>query len=139
MKRVLLIGSALYLATCTPDTRCDPGQRYELGSCFPELTGARDAGEVQDADTDASSDAASADAATDCKPGPGNYEGFGDACKTDRDCTSCVAPTCATAPINQCSHVQCQDDPSICPPGWNCTDIRAFSTNPNATHICLKL
>lgn len=127
----------LWLASCSLDPVCDPGQRYELGSCLPQAPPPRDAGDEQDAG--AATDATDATVASeDCQPGPGNYEGFGVSCESDVDCSSCVAPTCATAPINMCSRVQCQDDPNLCPPGWTCTDISAFSQDPAVTHICLK-
>jgi hypothetical protein len=129
MKRTSIILTVVWLTTCLPDDRCDPGQRHELGSCLPKPQ--PDAGGPQE------EDAGEADAATACAPG--SYEGFGVSCESDADCTGCAAPTCATAPINLCSRIQCQDDPKLCPPDWSCTDISAFSGNPNVTHICLKL
>lgn len=146
MTRALLIVPVLWLVSCTLDPKCDPGQRYELGSCLPDSKSKpnkpKDAGSepVDDADGGGDApDAATSDSGANCKPGPGNYEGFGRSCRSDADCTSCVAPTCATAPINQCSRVQCKGDPTACPPGWTCTDISAFSMNPDVTHICLKM
>ena len=142
MRQLLWIVVGLALASCRPEPACDPGQRYELGSCLPGPVETKDAGERDAAmggDGGESRDASTVDASLDCEPGPGNYEGFGVACQRDSDCPSCVAPTCATAPINQCSRIQCQDDPNACPPDWACTDISAFSMAPGVTHICLKL
>ena len=104
----------------------------------PKDAGERDSGGDGEDGGETQTDASTEDAAVNCKSGPGNYEGFGTICRNDGDCTSCFAPTCATAPINLCSRVQCQNDPETCPPGWACTDITAFSMNPDVTHICLK-
>lgn len=134
MKSWLGISAAFWLAGCAPDPACDPGQRYELGSCLV-VAAPRDAGGSDDDGSAGTTDAGNEA----CRPGPGNYDGFGDSCSTDGDCRSCVAPTCATAPINRCSRVNCENDPQACPPGWSCTDISVFSTTPGVTHICLML
>lgn len=135
MTRTLRLLFTAWLLGCAPDPACDPGQREELGSCLPVAKPAKDAGASGD---DAGSGKPDAGPADDCKPRAGHYEGFGKACTTDADCTSCLAPLCATSPINMCSRVQCKGDPEACPPGWTCTDISAFSGDPAVTHICLK-
>lgn len=144
MRRAWLCWAALALVSCDPDSKCDPGQRYELGACFaaPRDAGKRDAGErdASEVDMDDAGAVARPDAAADsCQPGPGNYQGFGISCKKDSDCTSCVAPLCATAPINLCTHAKCDKDPDMCPPGWACVDVSMYSSNPDVTHLCLKL
>ena len=130
MKTLVCFVCGWLLTGCEPG--CDPGQRYELGSCFPEAT-KMDAGMDDDQDGGADDAAASSD----CKPG--SYEGFGDPCHSDSDCRHCGAPTCATDPINMCSRIECQNDPEACPSDWRCVDISQFSSDPNVTHICLKM
>jgi hypothetical protein len=139
MKCITWVTVGLAVASCDPSPACDPGQRAEIGGCFPIASD----GSVEDAGTgsfapDASDEDAGALALdASCTPGPGNYDGFGDSCMDDGDCSSCIAPTC-TGSLGMCSRLDCQTDDEACPPGWQCTDISAFSGDPNVTHICLE-
>jgi hypothetical protein len=132
MKHVGIMAWLLLAAACDPGPACDPGQYEDTGSCFP-LAATSDGGAGDD---DAG---AAADSGSGCTPDPGNYDGFGDACSSDTQC-SCSAPTCALAPGPlYCTRLECQDDPLACPSGWGCTDISAASGDPAVTHICLKM
>jgi len=135
MRRILLVCSVLSVLGCDPSPACDPGQRAELGSCFAI---AKDAGSkpAPMPEDDAGGKPAQP---KDCTPHPGNYVGFGDPCTGPADCHGCVAPNCATAPINMCTRTECQNDPQACPPGWKCIDVSAFSGTPDTTHVCLKM
>jgi hypothetical protein len=151
MKWIAMLAVGLALGGCDPSPACDEGYRAELGSCIPLSKdagvkdagrGAKDAGRAaRDAsDDDAGSVAAGPVAAPDagCASGPGHYEGFGDMCMHNSDCSSCAAPTCAGV-LNMCSRINCQTSADACPPGWQCTDISAFSSDPSVTHICFKM
>lgn len=138
MKCIPFVAVWLALASCDPSPACDPGQRAELGSCFPLVTD----GSVEDTGSgsfapDSDEDAGSLMLDASCTPGPGHYDGFGDSCTDDSDCSSCIAPTCAGS-LGMCSRLNCQTDDETCPDGWQCTDISAFSSDPTVTHICLK-
>ncbi len=57
-------------------------------------------------------------------------EGFGNACKVDADCP-CGANYCALMPgqtSGYCTKTGCKQDPSVCPSGWSCFDLSAFSS-----------
>jgi hypothetical protein len=152
MKCIAWVAVALALSSCDPDPACDEGQRADLGSCLPlsKDSGLKDAGRSADggrpsdagrSSVGTSDEDASISLAPDsgCTPRPGHYDGFGDSCTTDADCHSCIAPTCASSPLNMCSRINCQTNTAACPPGWQCADISAFSSDPTVTHICLKM
>lgn len=135
----LALALALATTSCDPNPACDPGQHQDTGACYPNTPtgGGNGDGGSNDAAAGDGEDSGKGGSSA-CVPGPGHYQGFGTACTADTDC-SCYAPTCATAPLNYCSHLECQSDTSLCPPGWSCTDISAFSSDPKATHICVKM
>jgi hypothetical protein len=140
MKSSAMLALGFALAGCDPSPACDEGQRAEIGSCIPLAKDAR-VEDVGGKDAGRTSHDAAAVAALDagCSSGPGRYEGFGDPCTKDSDCSGCAAPTCASSPLNMCSRLDCQTDAEACPPDWQCTDISAFSGDPSITHICLKM
>ncbi len=124
--------SCVSVTSCDPSPACDPGQYANTGGCFPIKPA--DAG-AHDAGGDGGGSGDDAGSVSTC---PADYTGFGKSCSANSDCP-CQAPTCATAPLNYCSKLECQNDPKACPSGWTCTDISAFSTDPKATHICFKM
>ena len=66
-------------------------------------------------------------------------DAFGAACTTDADCACEAAGYCALMPgqtSGYCTATGCKDDPSVCPSGWSCFDLSAFS--PTLPAICMK-
>jgi len=66
-------------------------------------------------------------------------DAFGAACSTDADCACDAASYCALMPgqtTGYCTAKGCKDDPSVCPSGWSCFDLSAFSQDLPA--ICMK-
>lgn len=66
-------------------------------------------------------------------------EAFGTTCTTDADCGCEAAGYCALMPgqtTGYCTATGCKDDPSVCPSGWSCFDLSAFSATLPA--ICMK-
>ena len=66
-------------------------------------------------------------------------DAFGTACTSDADCSCEAAGYCALMPgqtSGYCTATGCTDDPSVCPSGWSCFDLSAFSSDLPA--ICMK-
>jgi len=67
---------------------------------------------------------------------------FGKSCKDGQgssDCPCAPASYCAVMPgqtEGYCTATGCKEDPSVCPSGWSCFDLSAFS--PELKPICLK-
>lgn len=76
-----------------------------------------------------------------CSPNDAGAE-FGSACKdgkTSSDCPCAPANYCAIMPGQSegyCTAQGCKANPSICPSGWSCFDLSAFS--PGLQPICLR-
>jgi hypothetical protein len=80
---------------------------------------------------------APADGASCTLPG-GDLNGFGATCKADSDCT-CKASYCALMPgqpQGTCTVTGCKEDASVCPMGFSCFDLSAFSAG--LPSICTK-
>jgi hypothetical protein len=60
---------------------------------------------------------------------------FAQICLTADDC-ACDADFCAGYPGEEgiCTRTGCDEDPSVCPSDWNCTDLSAFG--PDLPVIC---
>jgi hypothetical protein len=66
-------------------------------------------------------------------------DAFGAACTTDADCACAAAGYCALMPgqaEGYCTATGCIEDPAVCPSGWSCFDLSAFSSTLPA--ICMK-
>lgn len=76
-----------------------------------------------------------------CSLPGGDADGFGAACKDgagSTDCT-CKANYCALMPGQMqgtCTVTGCKENPSVCPSGFSCLDLSAFS--PGLPSICTK-
>ena len=119
------------LSACLPDDVCDKGFSEKSGLCFADQSAStKDSSVSTDEDSGSSNDT---DASSTAAP---DYSHFGDACTTNAECKE-PAPACL-GPLGYCSRTQCMDDPSVCPPDFECMDISAASPDPSVTHICLK-
>jgi hypothetical protein len=68
----------------------------------------------------------------------GDADGFGASCAADADCT-CAADYCARMPgqtQGTCTVTGCTEDPALCPDGFSCFDLSAFS--PELPSICTR-
>lgn len=64
---------------------------------------------------------------------------FGASCTDDSACACAPADYCALMPGQSegyCTARGCKEDPSVCPAGWSCFDLSAFSADLPA--ICMK-
>jgi len=112
---------------CSDFASCDPGERLTQGLCLPQSsppTG--DAGAL---------DAAVASA---CGPDAATGGEFGRTCTRQSDC-ACPAPICAVQPgatSGYCTQIDCDEDSTICPAGFQCIDLSAL--DPSYPFTCLK-
>jgi hypothetical protein len=89
----------------------------------------------------ASTPVANDSAAGSCTLPGGDADGFGATCKdgaASSDCT-CKASYCALMPgqtQGTCTVTGCKENPSLCPAGFSCLDLSAFS--PGLPSICTK-
>ena len=127
----------LLLVGCSVDP-CQPGQtENELGFCVPVMEGAgaqagAPAGDAAGAPEDMSA-AGQGGAAPACEM-PSD---FGDECVESSEC-HCEVDYCALQPGQTsgiCTRTGCLEDESICPEGWMCLDLSAFS--PELPSICV--
>jgi hypothetical protein len=66
-------------------------------------------------------------------------DAFGATCTSDVDCTCAGAGYCALMPgqtAGYCTATGCKEDPSVCPSGWSCFDLSAFS--PDLPAFCMR-
>lgn len=126
----LLAPLALTAIGCADDATCDRDQELVNGVCQPmsddQGSGGSDGsgGSGASAGNGGGSNSAGAAGATSCEID------FGDACEDDTDC-GCAAPVCATLPGNFLCTNTCDDDPGICPEGFECQDLSAFGDYPS--------
>ncbi len=100
---------------------CDPDQVLRNNVCFAVAVAVADAGTA------------------DVAPGScdGGLAGWGESCGSDKGC-GCGTDICAkmpSDPVGFCSHRDCLKDPSVCAPGWTCTDFSAFEPGFS---MCIK-
>lgn len=119
--REAIIAAVLFTAAfgCGSYEACDPDQKLQSNVCF----------------VSAPLDASPVDVA------PGSCDGglgtFGEICSSDQGC-GCGTDVCAKQPADRtgfCSKRNCLKDPSVCPPGWSCTDFSAYQPGFS---MCLK-
>jgi hypothetical protein len=116
-----LFGCAL--GACDPSDPCDPGYYADHGACYRLAAG--DAAVDDDAGSEPAADA-------------GRYAGFGDSCSKQSDCPP-SAPACGAPMLPVCTVVNCLDKgPGVCPPGWNCMDVKAVSPDPAIESVCVN-
>jgi hypothetical protein len=66
-------------------------------------------------------------------------DAFGTDCSADADCSCEAASYCAIMPGQSrgyCTATGCKTNPSVCPAGWSCFDLSAFSAGLPA--LCMK-
>lgn len=120
----LILGTtalASLMGACTEDDPCDEGEMLVDGWC-------------QAATADAAPPAPTSDAAVADDTG-GAAPAFGQICTTAAECP---APTnyCAVVPpatSGNCTATGCNLDPTICPAGWTCMDLTAYT----GQHLCI--
>lgn len=121
-----LAGALLSLGACQPDERCDTGFVFNDGQC---IRGPK-------APVDAGGDAGATDSG-----GSDTAITFGTPCKdgvNHSDCQSATTTVCLIAPgdtVGQCSAINCDQNPSVCPTGWSCYDLSVFQ--PGAPYGCV--
>ncbi len=116
--RLLLLIPIVFIAACFAN-ECDENQVYENGGCQVVPP---DAGVTPDAtDTDG-----------------GDVLRLGTSCTaTGNECGG-DADYCAIEPgkpAGICTRTGCKEDPSVCPEGWDCTDLSVFL--PSLPSICV--
>jgi hypothetical protein len=119
-------------SACDPSDPCDPGYHEVHGACYKDDE-PRDASDDPSGGEDGGHEA---DAASPDSP-EALYEFFGDDCSDESGCPDALI--CGAPELPMCTQVNCLDDESLCPPDWTCTDISAFSPDPNVASICLKM
>lgn len=135
---IILIGGA---CACADQASCDSDQELTNGACIPI---APDAGMGTDGAVDDAAVADGGDAAGEggsdammCSDGVA----LGDPCSdgTNHTDCGCEAPYCALQPgstTGTCTRTGCIEDPGVCPSGWTCIDLSAFS--PDLPSICVE-
>jgi hypothetical protein len=118
---------------CDPSDPCDPGYEEIHGACYKMQA-------PLDASTDASGpdeDGGDDEPDGEAPASPEDlYEFFGDNCSDESGCPEALI--CGAPQLPMCTQVNCLDDETLCPPDWTCTDISAFSPDPEVTSICLQ-
>jgi hypothetical protein len=123
--RWLSVGALALLGACQPDQLCDEGYAFSDGQCIPAPKTAQDAG------ADSGADAGGHDGAVT----------FGTPCTDSVNHTECQSQNttvCLMAPgdtSGQCSAINCDRNPSICPSGWSCLDLSVIQ--PGAPFGCV--
>jgi hypothetical protein len=120
------------LGACDPSDPCDDGYHEVHGACYKDAE-LRDASVPSDDEDGGDEDSADAEA-----PSPADlYEFFGDDCSDESGCPQALI--CGAPELPVCTQVNCLQDEALCPPDWACTDISAFSPDPDVTSICLQM
>lgn len=123
--RWLLAGALACLGACQPEQRCDEGYLFNDGQCIRAPKTGVDSG------ADSGTDGGGSDSAIT----------FGTPCKDGVNHSDCQSPTttvCLIAPgdtVGQCSAINCDQNPSLCPTGWSCFDLSVFQ--PGAPFGCV--
>jgi hypothetical protein len=119
MRTFILV--SLFLAGCDIDP-CDPGQiKVQSASCVPDMPPSSSGGSPSDGGP-------TGHAGEDPKAvgsGATNCSQFGDACADSVDCR-CLTNYCAIPSgeaMGSCTRSGCSEDPSVCPAGFQCTDL----------------
>lgn len=124
-----------FACTQSEDGACGDDTVYEDGYCRPAPTGGSGGsgatGATDSGGTDSSEGGAGGAGEVTIDP---NY---GKICTAHEDCEG-VTDYCADSPVMQpayCTSKDCDpDDPSACPPEWNCTDVGKFI--PGEPFVC---
>jgi hypothetical protein len=131
---------SITLSTACSD-ECDPGWEIRNHECV--RTAAAATGE----DAGAPGDGAAADGIQPDAGGDGGDAGsqctesqFGATCQQSLQTGECTCDTdyCAGYPGSPgiCTRSGCLENPSVCPSGWNCTDLSVYS--PELPSICVS-
>jgi hypothetical protein len=142
LQRALLfsfLASGLCLAcTQSEDDACSSGSYYGDGYCRPSLAGGgAAAGSGATGAVDAGGSPSEGGAGGALEPAAIDPS-FNEACTSHEDCEP---PTdyCADSPVDPpayCTVKGCDEDPSVCPPGWECTDVGMFI--PGEPFVCTR-
>lgn len=122
---------ALSSAVSCIDDPCGPGLTYDEAA-FLCRTDAEDA-QVPPSSGDAEvEDASTSSVSIDAGIGACSTSWFGWACADSDEC-GCDAPFCAVqGGQGICTAVDCLDDPSGCPMGFECRDLRGLAPSPES-------
>ena len=123
----LLIALAAVACTQSEDGACGKGTVYRDGDCHPAggTSGSSSISAAGAANAaGGAADAGAAGSATIDEPDPS----FGLACSADQDCSDATNYCVPQSPFDvaYCSARDCDQDPTLCPTGWACTDLSRF-------------
>lgn len=118
---LLLALTTSLVAACTQDeaTACGQGTEYRDGACHPSVP-AVDNGEGGATTGGAAAGGEAGAVAID--------PAFGEACETSDTCTGPTNYCTPPSPVDTqyCTVSGCDEDASLCPPGWECFDVSQF-------------
>lgn len=129
MKR-LVVSFGVFVLACSV-APCDKDQEVDLLS-FCVAAGGSMTGNAAGGAEEASGGGEGGEVSSCSSP-----SAFGDTCAENADC-HCDVDFCALQPgaaSGVCTRSGCVEDPSICPAGWSCLDLKAF--DPDLPSICV--